>query len=84
MLDAELMPLVIGQWVVENEVFERNADFSDIVQERGDGEGGFRDTFFFQFGFQEVADRMRALEFAFDDLIGADAVMKGLGVEQFE
>ena len=27
---------------------------------------------------------MRASEFAFDDLIGADAVMKGLGVEQFE
>ena len=81
MLDAELMPLVIGQWVVENEVFERNTDFPDIVQERGDGESGFRDTFSFQFGFQEGADWMCALEFAFDDLIGADAVMKSLGVK---
>ncbi len=50
MPDAELMPLVIGQWIVENEVFEWNADFPDIVQERGDSEGGPRDMFPFQLG----------------------------------
>ena len=84
MFDAEPMPCVIGQRVVEDEVFQRNTDLPDIVQERGDGERRFRDTLSLELGSEEIADRMRAFELAFDDLIRADAVMEGLGVEQLE
>jgi len=84
MFDAEPMPFVIGQRVVEDEVFQRNTDLPDIVQERGDGARRFRDTLSLELGSEEIADRMRAFELAFDDLIRADAVMEGLGVEQLE
>ena len=69
MFDAEPMPFVIGQRVVEDEVFQRNTDLPDIVQERGDGERRFRDTLSLELGSEEIADRMRAFELAFDDLI---------------
>ena len=83
-VDTESMPFTVGEGVVEDEVFQRDADLSDIMQERGDGQCRFRDALFCQFGSQESADRMRAFKFPFDDLIRADAVIEGFGVEQFE
>ncbi len=82
--DAMSSPLGVRQGIVEEEILERQAYFSDIVEKGGNLECSGRDTFFFEGGPQEMTDGMITLEFSVDNLVGAEAVMEGFFVKEFD